>query len=439
MNVTYEYFCGLDWGNSEHQLCVIDREGTQIGERRAKATGEGISAAIDWLLKQAGGEGSRVAVIIERNDGPIVEALVDRGIHVFVIHPKQLDRFRDRHTASGAKDDRFDAFIAADAGRTDLKKLRRVQIATADLMMLRELSRLREDLMAEKLRLVEQMRSHLWRYFPQAVDLNAMDDLWFWTLLARYPTPAAIASAKRAAVASILKSHRVRRVTADEVVAALRSTPVKVADGVTEAASMRVRSILARLVPVRDELHRLERAIYALLSDSSASLTTASGESDGEAKGQKTEQRDVEIIRSLPGFGNHTAAALLVEAHEAIALRDYKALVTRNGVVPVTQQTGKQRSKNKRARSKAPPPKILMRQACNGRLREAMYHAGRTATQNDDRCKRLYDDARTRGVKHGAATRIVAAHLCRVLIAMLKSQTVFSTERHLSPCVRQAA
>jgi len=31
--------------------------------------------------------------------------LVERGFHVYAINPKQLDRFRDRHSVPGAKDD----------------------------------------------------------------------------------------------------------------------------------------------------------------------------------------------------------------------------------------------------------------------------------------------------------------------------------------------
>ena len=40
-------------------------------------------------------------------DGPVLEALMDRGFTVYAINPKQLDRFRDRFSPSGAKDDRI--------------------------------------------------------------------------------------------------------------------------------------------------------------------------------------------------------------------------------------------------------------------------------------------------------------------------------------------
>ena len=38
---------------------------------------------------------------------------------MFSINPKQLDRFRDRYSPAGAKDDRRDAFVLADSLRTD--------------------------------------------------------------------------------------------------------------------------------------------------------------------------------------------------------------------------------------------------------------------------------------------------------------------------------
>jgi hypothetical protein len=41
--------------------------------------------------------------------------LVERGFQVYAINPKQLDRFRDRYSMSGAKDDRRDAFVLADS------------------------------------------------------------------------------------------------------------------------------------------------------------------------------------------------------------------------------------------------------------------------------------------------------------------------------------
>ena len=47
-----------------------------------------------------------MAVAIEVPHGPVVDVLLDRGIAVYAINPKQLDRLRDRFSVAGSKDDR---------------------------------------------------------------------------------------------------------------------------------------------------------------------------------------------------------------------------------------------------------------------------------------------------------------------------------------------
>ena len=84
---------------------------------------------------------AHAAVAIETPRGAVVETLVERHYAVFAINPKQLDRFRDRYTNAGAKDDDRDAWVAASALRTDPAAFHRVKIDAAELIRLRELSR----------------------------------------------------------------------------------------------------------------------------------------------------------------------------------------------------------------------------------------------------------------------------------------------------------
>src|SRR2546427_11026975 len=95
----------------------------------------------DWLTPLADGEPARIAVAIEVPRGPVVETLLERGFHVFAINPKQLDRFRDRHSPAGAKDDRRDGFVLGDPPRTDPPALRPVHVGDPLLIPIRGLSR----------------------------------------------------------------------------------------------------------------------------------------------------------------------------------------------------------------------------------------------------------------------------------------------------------
>ena len=113
---TIHWFAGVDWGSAKHQVCLLDGAGTVVGEREFVHGGAGLAALCEWMLSMAGDPGT-VAVAIEVPHGPVVDALLDRGFAVYAINPKQLDRFRDRFSPAGAKDDSRDAEVLGDALR----------------------------------------------------------------------------------------------------------------------------------------------------------------------------------------------------------------------------------------------------------------------------------------------------------------------------------
>ena len=126
--IPYEWFVGIDWGSQRHQVCVLDRDRRLVGERAVDHDGASLAQLVVWLWTLAAGQPGRVSVAIEVPRGAMVEGLVERGFHVFAINPKQLDRFRDRHSVAGAKDDRRAAFGLADALRTAQPSFRRLRL-----------------------------------------------------------------------------------------------------------------------------------------------------------------------------------------------------------------------------------------------------------------------------------------------------------------------
>ena len=96
---------------------------------------------------------------------------MDSGFLVHALNPKQLDRFRDRFTIAGSKDDRLDALVLADALRTDRHHYRLLEARHPTIIALREWSRITEDLSLERNRLANRFRDQLWRYFPQVIAL----------------------------------------------------------------------------------------------------------------------------------------------------------------------------------------------------------------------------------------------------------------------------
>ncbi len=123
------------------------------------------------------------------------------------INPKQLDRFRDRFTVAGAKDDSRDALVLAHSLKTDAHAFRRLHADDPVIIELREWSRLADDLKEERNRLANRVRQQLWRYYPQMLELG--DDIaaqWLLELWQQAPTPAKAAELSEAHIARLLQS-----------------------------------------------------------------------------------------------------------------------------------------------------------------------------------------------------------------------------------------
>ena len=412
------WFAGIDWGSQKHQACVLDAAGKVLGERVFEHGGEGLLQMADWLLSFVKGDASEVGVAVETPRGPVVESLMERGFAVHSINPKQLDRFRDRLSPAGAKDDRLDARVLASALRTDPHCLRRLEPTDPAIIELREWSRLNEDLTRERVRLANRMRDQLWRYYPQFLD--AVDDdvaaPWALDLWRSLPTPRAGQRVREVTLTRVLKQHRIRRIDAATLRAKLRTPAVKLTPGAAEAATTHVRLVAERLALVNRQLDQARREldglVHRLAEAAPADDPNASAEDEPSSKALP----DAAILLSLPGIGAKVLATLLAEGSDAVRRRDYNALRCLCGVAPVTRRSGKSMI-------------VTRRLAAHDRLRDAAYHWARVAAQRDPVSHDKYRSLRTRGHGHARALRSVADRLLNVACAMLRDGVRFDPHR----------
>jgi transposase len=410
------WYAGVDWASESHHVFLTDGEGRTIGERIFKHSGEGLTEMAAWLVAASGAtDPGQICAAIEVPHGPVVETLMERGFKVHAINPKQMDRFRDRFTLAGAKDDSRDAEVMASALRTDPQCLRPLAAIDPVIVELREWSRIAGDLTAERNRLTNRLREQLWRYFPAMLELESdLGAEWLLDLWELAPTPKKAARIRELTAAKVLKRHRIRRFDAAHVLAVLRKQPVQVAAGTAEAASAHITTLIARIRLLNGQLKEANRQLDAL---------TARLIPPEEAELGQRKQHDVEILASLPGVGRIVLATLLAEAFDALQRRDYAALRSLTGVAPVTKRSGKSCI-------------VIRRQACHDRLANAMYHWARIAVQYDTKSKAKYAALRGRGHSHGRALRSVADRLLNVACTMLKNRTLFnpSLETQKAPC-----
>ena len=220
---------------------------------------------------------------------------------------------------------------------------------------------------------------------------------WFLELWAIASTPAKAGRLRKSTVERLLKQHRIRRIDAETVLRILREPAIKVAESVAEAASIHIRSLVARLRTVNRELREAERKLDE--------LCTAISEIE-QTSGESLQRRDVAILRSMPGIGRINLGTLLSEASGPLSRRDCEGLRTLSGAAPVTKRSGKSLI-------------VVRRYAAHVRLRDTVYHWARVATQRDPKCRVRYTALRKRGHSHGRALRSVADRLLALACELL--------------------
>jgi len=218
------------------------------------------------------------------------------------------------------------------------------------------------------------------------------------------PLPAQGAKLSVSKITRILKQHRIRRVDGAEVQQILAAPALRLAPGAAEAASEHVLVLLPLLRLLHRQEAQVEQRIESLLEELSA------------PEGESNEHRDAAILLSLPGVGRKVAATVLSEAYQAIAERDYHSFRQQGGIAPVTRSSGKKKL-------------VLMRYACNQRLRDAMHHWAMGSMMKDPRSKQQYQKMRADEQNHSRALRGLGDRLIDVLFSMLRQRVLYDPQR----------
>ncbi len=390
------FFAGLDWASQIHVVCIIDEQG-QVHERFEVAHD---AAGLAGLLQRLEHWG-RPPIAIERPSGLVVDTLVEAGLTVVPIHPNAVKATRPRYRGHGAKSDASDAYLLADLLRTDGHRFKPLTPQSDDIRALRALVRGRDDLVATRVQLANQLRSLLESFWPGAVAVFAdIDSPIALAFIERYPTPESAARLGLKRMATFCAQHAYcGRRSPDELLERLHQAPVAVcAELEMEAKGELARCMARHLMCLVEQLKlltaRIEHQVAAL--------------DDGR------------ILMSFPRAGRICAAQLLSElgsVRERFATDDQ--LAAEAGVAPVTYQSGKARA-------------VTFRWACNHRLRAALTCLANNSRHASAWAARHYANARARGCDHPHAIRILARAWLRIIWRAWTDRKPYDLNSHRS-------
>jgi len=390
-------FVGDDWAETHHDVCLMHDSGEIVGYWKLPEGVEGIGRFHE-LVADLVSDPSEVVVGIETDSGLWVDALVAGGYEVYGINPLAVARYRERHHLSGAKSDRADAKLLADVVRTDRQNHRQVAGDSDDAQAVKVLARSHQDLIWERQRHVNGLRSKLRDYYPAGMqllkDLPMRDAV---AVLGRAPTPAAG-----------------RRLTKPQITAALKK-------------GGRQRNFDRRVVEIQQILRsrHLDRptvvasAYGATTTAAVGIITTINRQIDELAETLADSFRkhpDAAIYLSLPGIGDVVGARMLGEfGDDPNRYADAKSRRNYAGTSPVTRQSGTVRT-------------VSARWIRKRRLYDAIDHWAFTACNTSPGARVLYDRLRAKGDGHHQALRAVGNRLVGFLHGCLQHRTLYNED-----------
>ena len=401
-------FVGLDWAETHHDVAVMD-EGGQVVTARRVAEGLAGLTALHELLAGLVADPAEVVIGTETDRGLFVGALVVAGYQVYAVNPLAANRYRDRHTVSGAKSDAGDAKVLADLVRTDRHNHRPVAGDSELAEAVKVLARTHQSLVWTRRRQVNQLRSLLREFYPGALaafgtEVGSRDAL---AVLQMAPTPTLgrqLSRAKLAAALARAGRQRGAQARAVQLQAALRApqlqAPTIVADAYGAAALALVGVITTlnlQLIQLTEQLeHHFE--IHP----------------------------DAEIVRSLPGLGVVLGARVVAEfGDDPTRYANPKARKNYAGTASITRTSGKRQV-------------VVARLARNRRLADACYLWAFSALTASPGARAYYDRLRAAGTTHQQALRALANRLVGVLHGCLRHRTAYN-EMQAWPATTQHA
>lgn len=387
---------GIDWAAEENALCAVDGQGGRVAEGLFPHTEAGIRALVAKMLDLGVGR-----VAIERPDGLLVDRLLEAGFTVLPVHPNALKATRPRYEAAGGKSDGFDAFVLAELARTDSHRLRELAPDSDETKALRALTRTREDLVGARVRLANELRAQLDAFWPGAARIFAdIDSPIALAFLERYPAPADARSLGEKRMEGFLARHGYcGRRSAAELLERLRSAPEGRA-GALEAEARRgaVLGLVAALRPIVAQIRELTSQIAGAVR----------AHPDGQV--------------FLPLFTDPksvvTAARLVAEVGDQRArYPSAESLAADAGMAPVARESGKRKVAS-------------FRWACDKRLRDAVGCLANSTRHTHPWARKVYLDARGRGLDHPHAIRVLGRAWLRVLWRCWQDEVPYDPALH---------
>jgi transposase len=396
---------GIDAGRFTHEWALVEEGGKVVWRKGVANVMVFLRSALKQVETRALGTVLVFAMEMDYgNSGALVRLLLEAGHEVRLCAPLRVKRYRES-LGLGNKNDKKDAGVIARFCLERRERLPKAHRPRSGRQALRILSRQLDRVSRQRTRQGNYLRGLLVEYYPDLVSAR---------LLGVLPSPTALAFLRRYSALSRAKGASVTQLTEVLRQASRGKIGKERAQQIKE--HLKDYDLPAVVEQAYAEVVRsLVKTLELLLAEEERLLTLAERVAVGDHHYQK--------LLEVPGIASRLGVKILGEMGDPQAYGKEEKWAAHAGYVPVERQSGEGRGLR------------FLPQACNKRLREAIFQSCVASLKSSPASRAYYDrkvqeappksQPSGKGRKYKPAVRALLAlgrHRCRLIWKLLTTE-----------------
>lgn len=382
------YYVGIDWADTKHDVCVLDKQGNILAEFIISDDNTGYSQLHQYLQTLA----DEAQILLERPDGLLIDYLLQQQWPVYFVPPNISASHRPRR----GKTDRGDAYLLASLLRRSDPDCRLIVRNSVLCDQLRQVVIAHDKLQNELKRLALQLRYVLKQYYPAVLEIfRKPQQPLTYAFLETFPDPHQIAHVSLTQLQAFFSQRRYRypeRIATHLDV--LQKEPPTLTD--TRAFQLHAAAFVAVMKTIDTQIRHLFREMKRLLR----------------------QHPDHMWLLSIPGLGELNASRLLVRLGDnRDAFKSLDILRATAGTVPITRSSGKKRS-------------VHFRRECSHPLRKAFYDLAMNSKRYAPWANSYFDAQIARGHSRPRANRALANRWVGIIWKLWHNREIYDEKVH---------
>lgn len=400
----FQVVIGVDWADEKHDVCLIDGEEDAKEFSRVDQSPEAISDWVNSLRRRF--PNTQIGLCLEQSRGALIYALMKFECLTLVpVNPKQLARFRETFSSSGAKDDPDDAELLAELLLKHGERLRAWKPDTTETRFLTLLNEDRRGLVNDRTALTNRLKSQLKLYFPQALRLcSKLHSPLASALLERWSSLPQLQQAGEKDIREFFRKYG--RFSEKQLEDRLRiidnAIPLTTDQAIVKSRQLLIRTIVRQIKELNEAIRNYDEQIETLFA----------------------KHTDSPIFDALPGAGRAMGPRLLsafgTDRERFSTAADVQSMA---GIAPVTRRSGKSKV-------------VLRRWACNRFLLQTFHEYAAHSIKFSAWARAYYVmmKERMKGKKgaHQTAVRALAFKWIRIQFRCWQDRTLYDESQYLA-------